>query len=42
MDDSFFVRRLKRFRNLLGDRQRVIDNDWAARDEFRQGKLLRR
>jgi hypothetical protein len=42
MDDSFFVRRLKRFRNLLGDTQRVIDHDWAARDAFRQGKLLGR
>jgi hypothetical protein len=27
MDDSLFVRLLKRFRNLLGDTERVIDND---------------
>ena len=36
------MRRLKRFRNLLGDTQRVINNGWAARDAFRPGKLLRR
>jgi len=42
MDDPLPVRRLERLGDLLGDRQRVIDRNRAARDALREVVALDR